>query len=158
MKSFPGISRRKFWLKCSSETLLRLRKAFGWIAWILFAVRSKILRFRKFLRCFSLMLVMRFFFKYKQWRCIKLWKASDAILSIRNRKKNQIWAFKVWKSYLPIKFSESRKVFKFLKWLKSSLLMLSISFFDKSSSSSSVCSWRFGKSLNLLCARLITFR
>lgn len=160
-KRFSGISLRKFWLRCNSKTFVRLRKALEWILWILFAVRSKIMRFPKFLKCFPLMCVRRFFFMYKHCRCIRLPKASDAILSIENDKKikfkwqsfrNKIES----RSYLPIKFSESRKVFKFFWCSKSVLLMVEISFLDTSSSSNSSCSWRFGKSFNLLCAKLIT--
>lgn len=58
--------------------------------------------------------------------------------------------------YLLIKFSESRKVLKFFRYLKLLLPTKCSSFFDMSSSSSSVCSCRFGMSRNLLCAMLIT--
>jgi hypothetical protein len=55
-----------------------------------------------------------------------------------------------------MKFSESRSVFNFVCCEKLLLQMTCTSFFDMSNSSSSACSWRFGKSLNLLRAKLIT--
>lgn len=88
MKRFSGISLRKFWDRYKSESFVRLRKAFGWIFWILFAARSRIMRFFKFFRCLSLMCIMKFFFKYKCWRWAKLSNASDAILTAKYRGEN----------------------------------------------------------------------
>lgn len=77
--------------------------------------------------------------------------------------RNSLW--KSWKAikteqcaynYVPMTFSESRNDLRLFRDFKSLLLMKLISFFDTSSSSNSLCSWRFGNSLNLLRERLMT--
>lgn len=79
MKSFSEIPRSKFWLRCSSWSFVRLRKACGWISWILFAPISNTERFFKFLKCSAPILVSKFFFIDKYCRCVRLSRASGAI-------------------------------------------------------------------------------
>lgn len=154
-KTFSGRSRSRFWLKCNSETFARDRKACWWMFWILLEAKSSNVRLLKLLKCFSLMLEIKFFFRNKFSRLFKLWKASDAILSESNWKQSNL-SCTHGRRYIPMTFSERRRDFKLFRDLKSPLLIKLISFFDTSSSSNSLCSWTFGNSRSLLRERLMT--
>lgn len=72
---FAGIARSKFWLKCISCKFVRLLNACEWISFILFAAKSRIWRFRRYLKCCASIFVRKLFFNDKYCRCNRLSRA-----------------------------------------------------------------------------------